>query len=110
MQKAEHDCDRRSLTSFQQIINVGPSLEATFQRIGMKSPVELIGADPFQLYQQLCATEQQFYDPCVLDCFLAAVDFMNGNPPRVWWDFTSQRKAQFTNQVDQFRAKWPRET
>ena len=29
---------------------------------------------------------------CVLDVFLSITDFMAGNPPRVWWHYTAERK------------------
>ena len=29
------------------------------------------------------------HDPCVLDTFLAAKDFMTGGPAQPWWHFTA---------------------
>jgi hypothetical protein len=37
------------------------------------------------------------HDPCVLDTFMAATDFMGGAEPRPWWAYTAQRKTQFGN-------------
>ena len=34
-------------------------------------------------------------DPCVLDTFMAATDFMRGAPARRWWSYTAERKARF---------------
>jgi hypothetical protein len=47
------------------------------------------------LYQRLCAVTGQRQDPCVLDTFLAATDFMAGAPAAPWWTYTAQRKALF---------------
>ena len=34
----------------------------------------------------------RLHDPCVLDTFMAAHDFMNGGFAQPWWHFTEQRK------------------
>lgn len=92
MKKAAHADDRQSLTSLQQIMNIGPSIADDLNRIGVLKPQQLINRDPFELYDQLCEHDGFRYDPCVIDCFMSAVDFMNGNPPRKWWDYTPKRK------------------
>ena len=33
------------------------------------------------------------HDPCVLDVFMSITRFMDGDPPRPWWDYTAERKA-----------------
>jgi hypothetical protein len=47
------------------------------------------------LYQQLCAATGQRQDPCVLDTFMAATDFMRGAEAAPWWVYTPQRKALY---------------
>ena len=79
----------------EQLPNIGPSLAADLRLIGIHHPHELRGKDAYSLYQQLCAATGQRQDPCVLDTFLAATDFMRGAPPAPWWHYTAQRKAQF---------------
>ena len=95
MKKAAHDTDRKQIKQLQQIINVGKSMEGDFHRLGITKPQQLIGRDPLKLYQQICKVDGVRHDPCVLDCFMAAVSYMDGNPPRVWWDFTSTRKRKY---------------
>ena len=56
---------------------------------------DLRGRDAFVLYQKLCAATGQRQDPCVLDTFMAATDFMSGAPAAPWWHYTPQRKALF---------------
>jgi hypothetical protein len=81
--------------TLEQLPNVGPSLAADLRLIGIREPKELRGKDAFVLYQRLCAATGQRHDPCVLDTFMAATDFMNGAPAAPWWAYTAQRKALF---------------
>ena len=68
---------------------------ADLQSLGINTPQDLIGREPFALYQGLCRNSGQRQDPCVLDTLMAAVDFMNGAGIRVWWSYTAQRKLQY---------------
>ena len=79
----------------EQLPNIGPSLAADLRLIGIRSPRELRGRDPFVLYQQLCAATGQRQDPCVLDTFMAATDFMHGAAAAPWWVYTPQRKVLY---------------
>ena len=82
-------------TALEQLPNIGPALAADLRRIGIESPCELRGKDAFALYQRLCAVTHQRHDPCVLDTFMAATDFMQGAQAAPWWRYTAQRKARF---------------
>jgi hypothetical protein len=82
-------------TALEQLPNIGPSLAADLRLIGIERPSDLRGKDAFVLYQKLCAATDQRHDPCVLDTFMAAVDFMRGAPAAPWWHYTPQRKALF---------------
>jgi len=104
MPKATHKTKRSEVKRLTDIINVGPSIASDLESLGVSSPQKLIGADPLKLYQKLIKSSGHFHDPCVLDCFVAAVDFMNGNKPKVWWAFTKQRKAAYTSAVDKLRS------
>ena len=79
----------------EQLPNIGPSLAADLRLIGIQHPKELRGKDAFVLYQKLCVATGQRHDPCVLDTFMAATDFMGGAPAAPWWHYTAQRKALF---------------
>lgn len=79
----------------EQLPNIGPSLAADLRSLGVQHPADLAGADAFQLYQSLCTLSGCRQDPCVLDTFLAATDFMRGAPARPWWAYTAQRKATY---------------
>lgn len=87
---AAAECER-----LEQLPNIGVSIAEDLRSIGIQHPADLATADAFQLYQALCKSSGQRQDPCVLDTFLAATDFMRGAPARPWWDYTAQRKKDF---------------
>ena len=60
----------------------------------MKEPIELINKDPYLMYDELCEVTQQKHDPCVIDIFISAVNYMKGDPPRNWWEYTKERKQK----------------
>jgi hypothetical protein len=84
------ECD-----TLEQLPNIGPSIAADLRSIGVTHPRDLAGKDALALYHQLCSTSGKRQDPCVLDTFMAAADFMRGAEPRPWWAYTAQRKAQY---------------
>jgi hypothetical protein len=79
----------------EQLPNVGPAVAADLRRIGIEQPLDLRGRDPFLMYQALCRATGKRHDPCVLDTFIAACDFMRGAPPAPWWHYTAQRKRLY---------------
>ena len=82
-------------SALEQLPNIGPSLAASLRSIGVLHPRELVSRDAFALYQALCAKTGRRQDPCVLDTFMAATDFMRGAPPAPWWTYTAQRKVLY---------------
>jgi hypothetical protein len=79
----------------EQLPNVGPALAADLRRIGVYTPRDLRGRDPFVLYQSLCAATGLRQDPCVLDTFMAVTEFMRGAHAAPWWAYTAQRKVLY---------------
>ena len=92
--KALHKNDA---TKFEHIPNVGPRIAADFRELGLTKPSDLADKNPLMLYQRLCTLTGTRQDPCVLDTFMAAVDFMNGAPSLPWWHYTDERKKNFPN-------------
>lgn len=80
------------------IPNIGPSLAADLCGLGVTTPQQVREMDPVELYEQLRDPMGKRHDPCVLDTFLAAHDFMNGGPSQPWWNFTARRKALLARQ------------
>src|SRR5262249_29303023 len=78
----------------EEIPNIGPRIAADLRRLGIKTPGELSGRDPYEMYENLCRLTGQRHDPCLLDTFIAAVRFMEGAPPRPWYAYTAERKRE----------------
>lgn len=87
--------DRSRVEQLTDLPNVGPSVAGDLRLIGIETPAQVAGRDPVELYETLCARTGVRHDPCVLDVFMSITRFMDGEPPRPWWDFTSERKARF---------------
>ena len=79
-------------STLEQLPNIGPSLAGDLRLLGIVHPAELAQRDAFVLYRALCTATGKRHDPCVLDTFIAAVEFMRGGEPRPWWLYTAQRK------------------
>lgn len=82
----------KEVKKFQDIPNIGPAMERDFVLIDLKNPKDLQGKDPLALYKKICHIRGVRQDPCVLDVYMAAVDFMNGKPAHPWWHYTKIRK------------------
>ncbi len=83
---------RLDIQKFTDIPNVGKATEADFLLLGFKQPSGLINQDPYYLYDKLCDITAQRHDPCVIDVFIAAVRYMQGEPAQKWWFYTAERK------------------
>ena len=70
--------DRKTVSQLEELPNIGKAIAADLRLVGIQRPQELIGRDPYQLYNNLCNTTGEKHDPCVIDVFLAVVDFMEG--------------------------------
>jgi hypothetical protein len=87
--------DRSRLTKFTDLPNIGPAMAGDFVALGYTTPQQLVGADPLTLYQRLCEHTRTRQDPCVLDVFISVTRFLDGEPPRAWWDYTAERKRTY---------------
>jgi len=86
---------REKVEKLTDLPNIGPALAKDLRSIGIASPQELKGREARELYDALCLKSGKRQDPCVLDVFMSITDFMNGGEPRVWWDYTKERKSSF---------------
>jgi hypothetical protein len=89
MKKATHASQVELL---EQIPNIGTTVAAGLREIGIQTPEELRQASAHDLYARLNEKRGYREDPCVLDTFMAIIDFMNGAAPRPWWHYTPIRK------------------
>jgi pathogenicity locus Cdd1 protein len=85
---------REAVAGLQEIPNIGPVMARDLVRIGVLCLEDLVGKDPDEMYNELCAVDGVGHDPCVRDVFAAAVACANGEPARPWWAFTPERKAR----------------
>ncbi len=83
---------RTGVKTLRDIPNIGPRTAEDLNRMGITRPHQLAGKDGLALYRKLCKADGMRHDPCVIDVFMAAVDYMNGAPKRDWWWYTPQRK------------------
>lgn len=79
----------------EDIPNIGPSMASDFRLLGIRMPDELKGKDAYDLYKEICRRTGTRHDPCVLDTYMAAVDFMQGAPARPWYAYTKERKRLY---------------
>ena len=83
---------RSHILSLTDIPNIGPSIAADLNRIGITKPAQLTGKNGLELYKRICLHDRHPHDPCLIDCLMAATDFMSGAPARPWWEYTPVRK------------------
>ena len=76
------------------IPNVGPAVARYLHRVEISAISDLRGCEPHELFERLCAIDGHRHDPCLLDTFVAAVAFANGEPARPWWEYSRERKAR----------------
>jgi hypothetical protein len=83
-----------NVAALEDIPNVGPAVTADLRRLGITAPADLLGRDPYALFEDLCGRTGKRHDPCLLDTFIAAVRFMAGEPKQPWWKYTAERKRR----------------
>ncbi|MCP4378962.1 MAG: mitomycin resistance protein [bacterium] len=84
--------DRETVSRLDELPNIGKAIAGLLRLAGVDHPKKLIGKDPFELFEDICAASGERYDPCVIDVFISVVRFMEGQAPQPWWSFTAERK------------------
>jgi len=85
---------RLEINNLQDIPNIGKATVKILNDLKIVTPNQLIGKDPYKMYDALCNATNKKYDPCLIDVFISAVKFMEGGPPKKWWEFTEERKIK----------------
>ena len=88
---------RENIKKFTDIPNVGKATESDFFLLGFTSPSDLIEQDPYALHAKLCEITKVKHDPCVIDVFISAIRFMQGEQPQKWWFYTDERKRHLAH-------------
>jgi hypothetical protein len=84
--------DRKTVSKLTDLPNIGKAMAEDLRVIGIKKPADLIGKDPFTMYETLCCKTGAKHDPCVIDAFMSIVHFMKNGESVPWWLFTEERK------------------
>lgn len=84
--------NRDTVSKLESLPNIGKAIASDLRLIGIQKPKDLIGLDPFDLHNKLCVKKEKEIDSCVIDVFMAVIDFMEGSEPLPWWKFTKKRK------------------
>ena len=84
--------NRQTVSHLEELPNIGKAMADDLRLVGIKHPQELIGKDPYKLYDELCRLTGKKHDPCVIDVFLSVVYFMEGGDAKPWWKFSPVRK------------------
>jgi len=87
---------RTEIKNLKNIPNVGPATIRYLKTVGINTPFELVGQDPYSMFHELCQVTNRQFDPCLLDVFISAVRFMEGAPEKEWWQYTPERKEYLT--------------
>jgi hypothetical protein len=87
--------ERSRMHTLTDLPNVGPAIARDLALIGIRAPKDVVGRDPLELYETLCARSRRRHDPCVLDIFMSITHFMNGHEPLPWWQYTAERKRRY---------------
>ena len=87
--------ERRRVRQLTDLPNVGPATARDLESIGIRTPAQLAGKDPFALYQHLCHARGARQNPCALDVFISITRFMEGDRPQPWWAYTEARKRRY---------------
>jgi hypothetical protein len=83
---------RMQMAELEELPNIGKVIAQYLRKIGIQTPDQLKGRDPYQMFERLAQVSGRPYDPCLLDVFISAVKFMEGGPPCPWWRYTAERK------------------
>lgn len=77
--------------TLQSIPGVGPSIEKDLRDLGFTAVPDLVGADPEEMYAQLCSLRGTHIDRCVLYVFRCAAYFAGNriHDPELlkWWNW-----------------------
>ncbi|MBW0279041.1 helix-hairpin-helix domain-containing protein [Shewanella xiamenensis] len=88
---------RTQVKQLTDLPNIGKASAADLRLLGIETPMQLLGRNPYEMYQTLCDKTGQRHDPCMLDVFISITRFMAGDDPQPWWFYTEERKQALTH-------------
>ncbi|ABK46719.1 helix-hairpin-helix domain-containing protein [Shewanella mangrovisoli] len=87
---------RNEVKRLTDLPNIGKACAADLRLLGIESPEQLLGQDPYEMYSRINRLTGQIQDPCMLDVFISVTRFMAGDDPKPWWYYTEERKQALT--------------
>jgi hypothetical protein len=84
---------RENVRKLTVLPNIGKASAADLELLGIDTPNDLVGLDPYELYDRLCFITGSKHDPCVIDVFISVTSFINGDEPKACWHYTAERKS-----------------
>jgi len=84
---------REKVRKLTDLPNIGKAGAADLELLGIEKPDDLVGQNPYEMYESLCIITGSRHDPCVIDVFISVTSFINGNEPKPWWAYTAERKS-----------------
>jgi hypothetical protein len=91
--------NRSDINDLNKIPNVGSATIKYLSMLGINKPVELIGKNPYSMFEELCKITGKRFDLCLIDVIISAVKYMEGAPPKKWWDYTEERKTVLSKKI-----------
>ncbi len=88
--------NRETVSRLEDLPNIGKTSASDLHLIGVDHPKDLIGQEPFDMYEKLCDITGKKHDPCVIDVFMSVVYFMVAGESLPWWSFTESRKYKMS--------------
>jgi len=86
---------KEKMRKFEDLPNVGREVARDLRLLGLKTPEDLKKKTGIGLYKALNKKTGVRQDPCMLDTFMAMVDYVNGAPSNPWFKYTAIRKKLF---------------
>jgi hypothetical protein len=93
-----HEKKSRNCERLEQLPNIGPAIAEKLRRIGIRTPADIPGRDPYEMFREYEALKGERCDLCLLDVFISVVRFMEGAPKQPWWAYTAERKMRLAKE------------
>lgn len=84
--------ERAEVKQLTDLPNIGKACAADLRLLGIDKPEQLLGQNPYDLYQALNRLTGKTHDPCMIDVFISITRFMAGEDAQPWWFYTDERK------------------
>ncbi|AEG13018.1 helix-hairpin-helix domain-containing protein [Shewanella baltica] len=83
---------RAKVKQLTDLPNIGKACAADLRLLGIDKPEQLLGQNPYDLYQALNRLTGKTHDPCMIDVFISITRFLAGEDAQPWWFYTDERK------------------